>query len=438
MTSILVVDDQKAQRKNLAFYLKSQGYDVDTSESGEEALGKLETRHFDIVITDYKMDQMSGQELMTLAQKAHPHLEFIVMTAFGSIPLAVDLIKDGAADFLSKPFEYAAILNTIEKVIKRRQHPQTTTENEQHHFIAYCQKMKEIVDLAARAAASDVTVLLEGEIGTGKELFARTVHAQSGRNRAPFAVVECVASNELELETELFGSGDGADGLFSKANGGIILIRDIDRLELKMQARLLRYLREGSYSLADSASVKKADIRIMVSSTRSLKNQVAAGNFREDLYYLLNVMPVYIPPLRSRDGDILPLIKHFLAKYKTKNQKNITSVAPEVLNWMTSYDWPGNVRELENVIARACVLATGETLDESLIFTLPQDRPMVSEETGYLNITLKDNQRTLILKALKQNDGNYSRTATQLGISRTTLWRRLKRFKIEGLPVEQD
>jgi len=153
---------------------------------------------------------------------------------------------------------------------------------------------------------------------------------------------------------------------------------------------------------------------------------------------LLNVMPVYMPPLRARTDDIVPLVKHFLAKYRAKNQKNIRAVSPDVIAWMTGYEWPGNVQELENIVARACVLASGDVLDESLIFTLPQDRPAVEEAGGFLNLTLKDNQRSLILKALKQNEGNYSRTASQLGISRTTLWRRLKRFKIEGLPVEQD
>jgi DNA-binding NtrC family response regulator len=438
MINILVVDDQKAQRKNLAFYLKSQGYDVDTSESGEEALQKLDSRHFDIVITDYKMDQMSGQELMMHAQKAHPSLEFIVITAFGTISLAVDLIKEGAADFLSKPFEYSTILDTIEKVLKRNQHHEIMDENEPNRMIAHCQKMKDILDLATKAASSDVTVLIEGEVGTGKELFARLVHKQSQRYREQFAAIECAASMSEQLDRELFGSKDGEDGLFSRANGGTILIRDIDRLDTRLQAKLLRYLREGSYSISDSATVKKSNIRIIVSTTRNLKTLVTNGLFREDLYYLLNVMPVYMPSLKLREGDILPLIKHFLAKYKEKSKKNITSIAPEVVTWMTCYEWPGNVQELENVIARACVLASGETLDESLIFTLPQDRPAANEDHEYLTITLKDNQRSLILKALKQNDGNFSRTATQLGISRTTLWRRLKRFKIEGLPVEQE
>ena len=185
--------------------------------------------------------------------------------------------------------------------------------------------------------------------------------------------------------------------------------------------------------------MKRADVRIIASTSRNMKRMVSTGTFREDLYYHLNVMPVYMPALKSREGDILPLVKHFLAKYKSKSQRTIKAIAPEVLTWMTSYDWPGNVREMENIIARACVLATSDVLDESLIFTLPQDRPVTDDDGGgYLNITLKDNQRTLILKALKQNSGNFSRTATQLGISRTTLWRRIKKFKIEGLPVEQE
>jgi len=441
MTSILVVDDQKAQRKNLAFYLKSQNFEVDTAESGEEALGKIESGYFDIVIADYKLEGMNGQDFMRLAQKKQPALEFIIMTAFGSIPLAIDFVRDGAADFLTKPFEYASILDSIQKVQKRHHGQQAAAEPDTLKMVAGSQKMKDIVDLASKAAGSDVSVLIEGEVGTGKELFAKIVHNQSRRYRNQFMIVECSSGTEAALEKELFGVSEADGGVLSKADGGTLFLRDIDRLSPKIQGRILRVIREGSYSIADSAAVKRCDVRIIGGTVRNMKRLVTAGAFREDLYYHLNVMPVYMPALRSRDGEILPLVKHFLAKYKGKSQRNIRAISPEVLAWMTSYEWPGNVREMENIIARACVLATGDVLDESLIFTLPQDRPVSEEEStggGYLNLTLKDNQRTLILKALKQNSGNFSRTATQLGISRTTLWRRIKKFKIEGLPVEQE
>ena len=442
MTSILVVDDQKPQRKNLAFYLKSQNFEVDTAESGEEALGKIETGYFDIVIADYKLEGMNGQDFMHLAQKKQPALEFIIMTAFGSIPLAIDFIRDGAADFLTKPFEYSTILDSIEKVLKRHQNQPSSNEPEALKMVAGSQKMKDIVDLASKAAGSDVSVLIEGEVGTGKELFAKIVHNQSHRYRNQFIIVECSTATEASLEKEIFGVSDTDCGVLAKADGGTLYLRDIDRLSPKLQGRLLRVIREGNYSVTDSTTVKRCDVRIIGGTTRNMKRQVTTGAFREDLYYHLNVMPVYMPALRSREGEILPLVKHFLAKYKSKSQRNIRAISPEVLSWMTSYDWPGNVREMENIIARACVLATGDVLDESLIFTLPQDRPEIEDEVttggGYLNLTLKDNQRTLILKALKQNSGNFSRTATQLGISRTTLWRRIKKFKIEGLPVEQE
>jgi DNA-binding NtrC family response regulator len=438
MASILVVDDQKAQRRNLAFYLKSQGHEVDSAESGGEALSKIEGGYFDIVVTDYEMENMNGHELMLTARRIQPSLEFIVMTAHGSINLAVDLVRDGAADFVSTPSEYSTILAGIEKVLRRRQLKAVTEPGHDLRMVCQTQKMKEISDLADKAAASDVTMLIEGEVGSGKELFARIVHQNSNRYRARFMVLECGSSSESELEKTFFGSSDpGNAGLLAECNGGTILVRDIDCIGPKMQIRLLRFLREGIYAQADSAASRKSNVRIIASATRGLKSLVASGAFREDLYYLLNVMPVYMPPLRTRTDDIMPLIKHFLARNNARSGKTIKAIAPEVLTWMTSYDWPGNVRELENIIARACVLAHGETLDESLIFTLPQDRPIEDEQTGSLNITLKDNQRTLILKALKHNSGNFSRTATQLGISRTTLWRRLKKFKIEGLPVDQ-
>jgi DNA-binding NtrC family response regulator len=439
MAGILVVDDQKVQRKNLAFYLKSQGYDVDGAESGEEALSKLQSGCFDIVITDYKLDKMSGHELMLRAREIQPSVEFIVMSAFGNIPLAVDLMKDGAADFISRPFEFAAMLNAIEKVLSR--HQATSKEQKQRRFqiVAQSQKMKDVVDLAMRAAASDVAILIEGEAGTGKELFARTVHFLSRRQGGEFLVAECAGGSEEDLDQALFGqAGAPESGLVGKADGGTLFLRDVHHLSPKLQARLLRFMREGFYSPANSADIKKSDIRIMAASTKSLKSMVSEETFRDDLYYMLAIMVVFMPPLRARAEDIIPLVKHFLMKHRSITGKNIKGVAPEVITWMTSYDWPGNVRELENIIARACALATGDTLDESLVFTLPQDRPEVEEGTAHLALTLKDNQRSLILKALRQNNGNYSRTASQLGISRTTLWRRLKRFKIEGLPVEQE
>lgn len=439
MTSILVVDDQKALRKNLAFYLKSQGYEVDSAESGEEALDKIKSGYFDIVIADYKMENMSGYDLMLQAKAGQPAIEFIIMTAYVTVPLAIESIRNGAADFLSKPFEYSAILDIIEKIMKRRQTPSVFDGNDYLKIVGQSQKMKDIIDLASKASASDVSILIEGEIGTGKELFARVVHRQSRRYRGEFTVVECAANSEQALEHEIFGSlGDDSMGALGNANGGTLLLRDVDRLGSKIQARLLRYIREGVYTPSDGATLKKSDTRIMASTTRNLKYLVSSGQFREDLYYLLNVMPVYIPPLRARSSDILPLVKHFLAKYRAKSQKNIRVISPDVIAWMASYDWPGNIQEMENIIARACVLASGDVLDESLIFTLPQDRPATEETGGFLSLTLKDNQRSLILKALKQNEGNYSRTASQLGISRTTLWRRLKRFKIDGLPVEQE
>ena len=438
MASILVVDDQKAQRKNLAFYLKSQAYDVAGAGSAAEALAKINSDYFDIVVADYKLDDMNGHELMLKARQIQPSLEFIIVTAYGTVSLAVELVRDGAADFISKPFEYATIQAAIEKVLRRRQIRVASNEHGNLAIVCQSQKMKDIIDLASKAAASDMTVLIEGDVGTGKELFARVVHQNSHRYRGKFMVLECTSGSELEIEEALFGSIKlGRDGLLSECNAGTLYLRDIESLKPKLQARLLRFLREGTFVAVDGNAAKKSNARLIAGTTKNIKGLVSNSAFREDLYYILNVMPVYIPPLRSRAQDLLPLVKHFLAKYKAKSRKNIKAIAPEVLSWMSSYDWPGNVQELENIIARACVLTTGETLDESLIFTLPQDRPFQSEEPGYLNITLKDNQKTLILKALRQNSGNFSRTAAQLGISRTTLWRRLKKFKIEGLTVEQ-
>jgi DNA-binding NtrC family response regulator len=439
MAKILVVDDQKALRKNLAFYLKSQGYSVETAESGEEALDKINSVIFDIVITDHKMGAMTGYDLMKRAKKTRPSTEFIVMTAYGNIPLAVEVVRNGAADFIPKPFEYATMLEKVKRISLIKKDDKIIEQDHFPQMVAVSQKMKDILDLADKAAASNITVLIEGEHGTGKRLFAKYVHRHSDLYNNEFVTVECSNTSESKLETEIFGIEDSNDlsGALSRANGGTIFLRDIDDLSPGLQLRLLKFLNEGTYFPTGSSTLKKSNARVIASTSNNLKKRVTEGNFREDLYYQLNVMPVYIPPLRSRVSDLVPLTNHFLNKYKVQYKKNISSISPDAVSWMNTYDWPGNVQELENILSRACALATSEVLDESLIFTLPQDRPEREESVGYLNMTLKDNQKTLILKALKQNNNNYSRTARQLGISRTTLWRRMKKFKIEGLQIEK-
>ena len=439
MSKILVVDDQKALRKNLAFYLKSQGFTIDTASSAEEALDKINQIFYDIVITDYKMGAMTGYDLMKHVKKSNPATEFIVMTAYGNIPLAVEVVRNGAADFIPKPFEYSTMLDKIKKIASVKKEPVVSEGEQTLKIVAASQQMKDIVDLADKAAASNITVLIEGEHGTGKRLFSRYVHRHGDLYNCEFVTVECSNTSESNLEVELFGldNSDDKPGALSRANGGTLFLRDVDRLPATLQLRLLKFISEGTYFTVGSSTLKKSNARLMASTTKNLKRLVNNGGFREDLFYLLNVMPVYIPALRSRTADIVPLTDHFLEKYRAQYSKNVISISPDAMSWMNSYDWPGNVQELENILSRACALAAGDVLDESLIFTLPQDRPEREESVGYLNMTLKDNQKTLILKALKQNNNNYSRTARQLGISRTTLWRRMKKFKIEGLQIEK-
>lgn len=439
MAKILVVDDQKALRKNLAFYLKSQGFTVETAGSGEEALDIINKLSFDIVITDYKMDGISGYELMKRVKKIRPAMEFILMSAYGNIPLAVDAVRDGAADFIAKPFEYVTILDKVKSLSFETGETGLPEPEQSPQIMAASQQMKDILDLANKAAGSDITVLIEGEHGTGKRLFARYVHSRSDRYNSDFVSVECSNTSDVNLEAEIFGNADHPERAesLSLANGGTIFLRDVDCLSPTLQLRLLKFLSEGTYLPTGSSTLKKSNARVIASTSRNLKKRVAAGEFREDLYYRLNVMPVYIPPLHTRTADLAPLTNYFLDKYKGQYRKNITSISPDALSWMKTYDWPGNVQELENILSRACALANSEILDESLIFTLPQDRPDKEEPVGYLNMTLKDNQKTLILKTLKQNNNNYSRTARQLGISRTTLWRRMKKFKIEGVQIEK-
>lgn len=435
MPSIIIVDDDKALRKNLAFYLRSQGYDVDTAETGEEAALKIEKRLFDVIVTDCRMAQMSGMELLKIAKKSRPSAEIIVITGYGTIPMAVEAIQSGAAEFLCKPFEFPKLLNAIEQVLKKREKLVVQHNDKYDRIITKSQKMSDVLDLVAKGAATSVPVHIEGEVGTGKELIARSIHARSDRHSANFVTVVCATNNEQQLVAELFGSvnesGNYTPGAIVMADGGTLFLKDVDSLSQNLQVRLLKFLQDGFLTFGDKYQKIKSDVRLICSSTKSLKRLVASGHFREDLFYSINIMPIYVPPLRNRISDIFPLVNHFLEKYSAKFNKDIKALSPDVLSWMQTYQWPGNVAELENIISRAASLATSEYIDESLIFTLPKDRPVSEETPGFLSLTLKDNQKSLILKALKQNNGNYSRTAQQLGISRTTLWRRMKRFNIE-------
>ncbi len=437
MANILVVDDQKVLRKNLAFYLKSQGHVVDTADSGEEALEKTKDTFFDIVITDYKMGNLSGYDLMKQTKQLHPSSQFIIMTAFGNIPLAVEMVRNGASDFVPKPFEYVTILEKINRILESSRIPAVREISENSKMVVFSQKMKDVEDLSVKAASSDITILIEGEYGTGRRTLASLIHRMSKREKGEFVIVECSNNSESLLEREIVGSDNPGDtGALGMANGGTVLFRDIEKLYPNLQLRLTRFLREGTYLPADGSGIRRSEARVIASTSLNLKKLIADGSFREDLFYQLNVMPIYVPPLRTRPSDLPPLVSHFITIYKNKFNKNISGISDEAMNWMKGYGWPGNIQELENILARACTLATSELLDESLIFTLPQDRPALDDSPGYLNMTLKDNQKTLILKALKQNNNNYSRTASQLGISRTTLWRRMKKFKIEGMPIK--
>jgi DNA-binding NtrC family response regulator len=440
MANIIVVDDDKALRKNLAFYLKSQSYDVDTAESGEEAIEMCKKRFYDIVVSDIRMEKISGLELMKNIKKLHPAAEIVLITGFGNVPMAVDAIQGGAADFVCKPFEFGCLLNRIEKILNKREEKVASKQDRYDRFITKSQKMQDILDLIAKASITEVTVLIEGEVGTGKELAGRAIHGRSSRNNYPFVVVECSNSSEDELQDDLFGKWDETTdenaGMIAQANGGTLFIKDIEKLTANLQARFLRFIQDGFFTVPKKNQKIKSNVRIICSTTKNLKKLTSNGQFREDLFYAINIMPIYIPPLRNRISDIYPLVNHFLEKYSAKFDKNIKAVAPDILAWMQTYQWAGNVAELENIIARACALSNSEIIDESLIFTLPKDRQSNEEDPGFLNVTLKDNQKALILKALKQNSGNYTRTAQQLGISRTTLWRRMKKFQIEENVLE--
>jgi len=452
MANIIVVDDDRVLRKNLAFYLKSQGYDIDTAESGEEAIKLATEKFYDIMVADIRLTKMSGFELMKNIMRIHPATEIVLITGFGNIPMAVEAIHSGAADFICKPFEFGSLLNRVEKILQKREKKVAPTEAKYDKIITKSQKMRLVLDLVAKASMTETPILIEGDPGTGKELVARAIHHRSSRKDSPFVMLECSCQDENRLHDELFGTWDNTEsaypGVIVIANGSTLFLKDVDQVTPALQTQLLRFIQDGFFTVTGRQSPSdknqriKSDVRITCSTVKNLKRLVTTGHFREDLYYALNLMPIYIPPLRNRIADVFPLVNHFLEKYGQKFEKQIKAVAPEILAWMQTYQWPGNVAELENIVARACALSNSEIIDESLIFPLPRDNQTQEpvrgtlaagpgDEAGTLVVTLRDNQKALILKTLRQNAGNYTRTAQQLGISRTTLWRRMRRFKVE-------
>ncbi|MDO5484014.1 MAG: sigma-54 dependent transcriptional regulator [Desulfovibrionaceae bacterium] len=448
---ILVADDDATHCDMLRVLLQEWGYAVEEARDGLAAVEACRRRPFDLVLMDVRMPGKSGLEALDDIRALNPALPILVMTAFSHVEAAVQAIKAGAYDYLTKPLDFEKL-----KIVLRNAfaHAGLVRENAslsrslavseaRQDMIGASQVMRAFWEMLRTVAPSDATVLITGESGTGKELAARAVHTASRRAGGPFVALNCAALTESLLASELFGHEKGAftgadkkhEGLFCKADGGTIFLDEIGEMPLAMQVKLLRVIQEREVLSVGGNKPVPVDVRIIAATNRDLAKEAEAGNFRQDLYYRLNVVSLHLPPLRERTDDIALLAQHFLKRFAAKNNRQIKGFTPGAMDRLMRYAWPGNVRELENVIERASILLLGEhiserELPENLLAATAQAGAEVPEapEGG----TLEDVERMVILKTLKRLNGNKSEAAKALGITRKTLHAKLNRYQADG------
>jgi len=446
---ILIVDDDAALRESLELVLAGEGFEVVAAADGASALARAESSPFDVVLCDVRMPGMDGIELLPQLVRRMPASTVIMMSAYGSDDLAIEAMSRGAYDYLTKPFRPSEVVLTIRKARERerlrranqalRREVQRATGD--RPIVATSEPMIELLEVMERAAAFKSTVLVQGESGTGKEVLARAIHAQSPRRAEPFVAVNCGAIPETLLESELFGHAKGAftgadrarRGLFVEADGGTLFLDEIGELPTALQVKLLRVLQEEEVRPLGESKARTVDVRVIAATARRLEQEVAAGRFREDLFYRLDVVRLEVPPLRERPRDVPLLADHFLAQFRTALGKPVRAFGDDALERLVAYRWPGNVRELENVIERAVILAEGDAIT---LRELPQQIacPEDGEVGGAVDLSLKRARRSAevqaIRRALRATDGNRTHAARLLQISHRALLYKLKEYAI--------
>jgi DNA-binding NtrC family response regulator len=441
---ILVVDDEVNARTALAELLRDEGYDVETAADAFKALGKYEAFSPHVVVTDLKMPGMDGIELVKKLRAGEDPPAIVVMTAFGAVSSAVDAMRAGAADYLTKPLNFDELLVVLDKMFETQQLRRETRQLRQRvrdrvapgNIVGNAPPMQKVFEIVDQVAPSRATVLITGESGTGKELVANAIHQRSPRANGPFVKLHCAALAESLLESELFGHERGSftgamarkDGRFQLADGGTLFLDEIGEISPSIQVKLLRFLQEHEFERVGGTQTIRVDVRVIAATNRNLVEEVARGKFREDLYYRLNVVALEMPPLRDRRTDIPALAKFFLDRYATDNGKTIEGIAPETMQLLQSYDWPGNVRELENAIERAVVLTTGTRLEPGQL--PPQIRPKHTPSGMPIipGARMDDLERYAILETLKSVGGSTSKASEVLGISTRTIQYRLHQY----------
>ena len=453
MACVCVIDDQAMMRDSLTATLTSQDHKVYSFENAQDALTSIRQRSFDVVISDLRLPGMDGVELLREMRRLGLDVPVVLMTAYASVPTAVEAMKLGAFDYIQKPFNPEEIGILIERVLRERQLlrdnevMRRTIEdlNEKQTLIGQAASMRPVLEKIERVAQSSATVLITGESGTGKELIAREIHAASARADQPMLCVNCAALPATLLESELFGHEKGAftgadrlrKGRFELADGGTLLLDEVSEIDLALQAKLLRVLQEREFERVGSSVTRRVDVRVIATTNRDLRDWAAKARFREDLYYRLSVLPIEVPPLRERREDIPLLLDAFAARISAREGRERPKFARETLTMLTEYGWPGNVRELQNFCERVCVLEAGRDVTPDTVrplLTGPiKSASMPAEKVQYRDgQILADAERDLIMRTLHRFEGHREKTARALGIGLRTLGLKIKRWREEG------
>jgi len=439
---ILLIDDDESIRKVIGYMLEEAGYPAETAATAAEGLQAFRSQRPDLVLTDIKMPRKSGIELLSELKSIDPSVPVIILTAFGTVETAVEAMKRGAADYLTKPISRDELLMTVAKILKmsrleRENESLRDTLNDRFRFasiIGLSPAMGAVFETLRKVAPTDATVLITGESGTGKELVAKAIHYNSPRRAQRMVTVNCAAIPHELLESELFGHVRGAftgavrdkSGKFEQATGGTLFLDEIGSMPVTLQAKLLRALQEREIERVGGEKTTEVDVRVIAATNRSLPALIAQGLFREDLYYRLNVVPIRLPALRERTGDVPVLAKHFVARFAGDAKVNMTRAA---LDTLASYRWPGNVRELENFCERIVLMRAGSSIDETVV---ERHLAAMAGDAVPATATLREIERAAVLDALRSSGWNQSRAARRLGVPRHILLYRMKKFEIRA------
>jgi DNA-binding NtrC family response regulator len=449
ITKILIVDDEKSTLKNLEHVMKKEGYEVVATQSGQRALKLLEEHMFDLVLTDLKMERVDGMQLLNRCKELYPDTEVIMITGYATLKSAIDTMKHGAFYYIAKPFKLDEVRKVVreaaEKVKLKEENRQLREHIEKFHgkvnIVTQDAKMNRLLDTARQIALTECNIIISGESGTGKELFARFIHFNSKRCEGPFFAINCGAFNEELLGNELFGHEKGAFtgatsvkmGLVEMASGGTLFLDEITEMAPSMQVKLLRVIQEREVLRLGATNPIEVDVRFMAATNRDIQDALKEGQVRQDLYFRLNVVSLFIPPLSERRDDIVLLSHYFLNRYNAIMKKNVNEISPEVIDILVNYDFPGNARELENIIERGVALSNSSRIEMS---HLPDDLMAYSIKTfrkkGGRIQSLLEQEESYIKWVLKEVGDNKTLAAQILGIDRVSLWRKLKKYGLEN------